>query len=206
MLGTLDHQVQWAVTCSSSPNASDCGLEAHCARLGLRTYLYPHRESFSLPMAPLFEGNSRFVISRKLGEGGMGVVYEAHDRDRDIPVALKTLLNLSPNALLLFKQEFRSLSGIAHPNLISLYELFAEGEVWFFTMELLKGRNLIETVRSGCSNCEFSGATTDAKEAVLGTTHSDTTVPWFAPGGDNRSLDAPVAREPLVRGTAPDAQ
>src|SRR5262249_14846117 len=157
-------------------------------------------------MAPLFEGNSRFVISRKLGEGGMGVVYEAYDRDRDIPVALKTLLNLSPNALLLFKHEFRTLAGILHPNLISLYELFAAGEVWFFTMELLKGRNLIERLRSGCSNCEFSGPTRDALEEPLGTTLSlDTTVPAFSPGGDSRSLDAPIVREPVVRGTAPDA-
>ena len=158
-------------------------------------------------MAPLFEGNSRFVISRKLGEGGMGVVYEAYDRDRDIPVALKTLLNLSPHALLLFKQEFRSLAGIAHPNLISLYELFAESEVWFFTMELLKGRSLIETVRSGCSNCEFLGSTTDSSEEASGTTlDSATTLPEFAPGGDSRSPGAAMVREPLVRGTAPDAR
>src|SRR5215813_10772174 len=157
-------------------------------------------------MAPIFEGNSRFVINRKLGEGGMGVVYEAHDRDRDIPVALKTLLNLSPNALLLFKQEFRSLAGIAHPNLISLYELFAESEGWFFTMELLKGRNLIETVRSGCSNCEFSGPTRDSSEEAFGTTqYSASTLPGFAPAGDSHSLGAAMVREPFVRGTAPEA-
>ena len=190
----------------SSCNARACGLAAHRTRLGKADLPSPSQRKFGLSLqAPIFERDSRFVISRKLGEGGMGVVYEAYDRDRDIPVALKTLLNLSPNALLLFKQEFRSLAGIVHPNLISLYELFAEGEVWFFTMELLKGRNLIETLRSGCSNCEFSGPTLDALEGTLGTTVSlATTVPAFSPGGGSRSLDAPKLREPVVRGTAPD--
>ncbi len=164
----------------------------------------------------IFEGTSRFAVSRKLGEGGMGVVYEAHDRDRDIPVALKTLLNLSPNGLLLFKQEFRSVAGIAHPNLISLYELFAEGEVWFFTMELLKGRNLIETLRSGCSNCEFSTPkepainatsdhTSDQTENPMSKTLSVTHASVSSYSAENRTLDGLVVREPMLRGTAPDA-
>jgi len=159
------------------------------------------------PRGAFFEGNSRFAISRKLGEGGMGVVYEAYDRDRAISVALKTMLNLSPQALLLFKQEFRSLAGIVHPNLISLYELFAEGEVWFFTMELLKGSNLIETLRSGCSDCKFSGPSgSDAQEEALDPTLSSAAVvPAFSPCGDSHSLDAPIVREPVVRGTAPEA-
>jgi len=55
------------------------------------------------PRGAFFEGTSRFAITRKLGEGGMGVVYEAHDRDRNIHVALKTLLNLSPDGLLQFR-------------------------------------------------------------------------------------------------------
>ena len=156
----------------------------------------------------LFEGTARFTVSRKLGEGGMGVVYEAHDRDRNIPVALKTLLNLSPNGLLQFKQEFRSLAGIVHPNLISLYELFAEAEVWFFTMELLKGKHLIEALRSECSNCEFSipkelpchptaNSLTVATRTAATLTESD-----FGKSYDGR--DGFVVREPMVRGTAPD--
>lgn len=160
------------------------------------------------PRGALFEGTSRFAVSRKLGEGGMGVVYEAHDRDRNIPVALKTLLNLSPHGLLLFKQEFRSVAGIVHPNLISLYELFAEGEVWFFTMELLKGRHLIESLRSGCSDCEVSTPKelpSDPTANSLSTaTRAATVVSKPSSGNDHDRTDGLVVREPMVRGTAPD--
>jgi serine/threonine protein kinase len=52
--------------------------------------------------------------------GGMGIVYEALDRDSGETVALKTLRNVDGNAILLLKQEFRTLAGLHHPNLIRL--------------------------------------------------------------------------------------
>ena len=47
-------------------------------------------------------GGDRFKIRRRLGAGSMGVVYEAHDRERDEIVALKTLLHAEANALYRF--------------------------------------------------------------------------------------------------------
>ena len=74
----------------------------------------------SVPSAELlnareFSGTERFQLIRQLGMGGMGVVYEALDRETGEKVALKTLRNVDGTAILLFKQEFRALAGIASP-------------------------------------------------------------------------------------------
>ncbi len=94
-----------------------------------------------------FAGTSRFEVVRCLGAGGMGVVYEAFDRERQAKVALKTLRSLSAEGLLRFKKEFRDFLDLAHPNLIALGELFSEGNDWFFTMELVEGVDFLEHVR-----------------------------------------------------------
>ncbi|MCI0487689.1 MAG: AAA family ATPase, partial [Blastocatellia bacterium] len=93
-----------------------------------------------------FLGNERFKIRRRLGAGGMGVVYEAYDANLNETVALKTLLRVDASAIYRFKKEFRSLAGVVHPNLVSLYELIAEGEYWFFTMEMIEGVTFLEYV------------------------------------------------------------
>ena len=96
-----------------------------------------------------FSGTERFQLIRQLGMGGMGVVFEALDKDSGEKVALKTLRNVDGNAILLLKQEFRALSGLHHPNLIRLGELFESRGDWFFTMELIKGVDLMTWMREG---------------------------------------------------------
>ena len=50
-------------------------------------------------------------------------------------------------AILRFKYEFRTLLGVAHPNLVTLYELISDGQNWFLTMELLDGVTFLQYVR-----------------------------------------------------------
>ena len=98
------------------------------------------------PSLDEFKGTQRFTIRRRLGAGAFGVVYEAHDVERDSVVALKLLRRKEPRALYRFKQEFRALADVSHPNLVSLYELLSDGDRWFFTMQLIHGVSFLDHV------------------------------------------------------------
>jgi hypothetical protein len=89
----------------------------------------------------------RFDLRRTLGEGGLGVVYEAYDRTRDTWIALKKLRRPNPETITRLKREFRALEDLQHPNLVTLHELFEEHGQWFFTMELVQGVDFYNYVR-----------------------------------------------------------
>ncbi len=106
--------------------------------------------------APSFQAGSAgpqlsgYELQGELGRGGMGVVYRALDRRHGRTVALKTMQGLDATTLVRFKEEFRRLAGLSHPNLVALHELVGEGLNWFFTMELVEGTSLLQYVR-GCN-------------------------------------------------------
>ena len=101
---------------------------------------------------PGFPGTDRFILSRRLGQGGMGVVFEAIDRERNEEVALKLLNRVDAHGLYRFKQEFRVAAECNHPNLVTLHELMKQGSHWFFTMELVDGRPFLQHVREGVTD------------------------------------------------------
>jgi eukaryotic-like serine/threonine-protein kinase len=99
-----------------------------------------------------FTGTNRFLLRRRLGSGGFGVVYHAYDQERQSEVALKLLHKSEATALYQFKQEFRALADITHPNLVTLFELLSEKDYWFFTMALVPGVSFLEYVRGFSAN------------------------------------------------------
>jgi hypothetical protein len=101
-----------------------------------------------------FRGTEHFQVQRKLGMGGMGVVYQAYDLERSTVVALKVLRRVDAKSLALFKKEFRAVAEVVHPNLVRLGELYCEDGQWFFTMELVAGQDILSYVRRDASGCD----------------------------------------------------
>jgi serine/threonine protein kinase/Tfp pilus assembly protein PilF len=91
-----------------------------------------------------FLGN-RYKILELLGEGGMGAVYKAADREVDRIVALKVIrpeMASNPEILARFKQELVLSSQVTHRNVIRIYDLGEAQGVKFITMEFIEGKDL----------------------------------------------------------------
>ncbi len=84
----------------------------------------------------------RFDVIRRLGLGGGGEVYEVLDKRVGRRVALKTVRCTTPEQVAAIKSEFRAIRELRHPNLVSIGELFQQGDRWSFTMELVEGKDL----------------------------------------------------------------
>lgn len=110
----------------------------------------PGRRSTAVQVAtPLFETGDvlagRYEILQLLGEGGMGAVYKAQDRELDRPVALKLIrpeLASSSAMLARFKQELLLSRQVTHKNVIRIYDLGDADGAKFITMEFVEGRDL----------------------------------------------------------------
>ena len=87
----------------------------------------------------------RYEILELLGEGGMGAVYKASDRELNRFVALKLIrsdLASDPAILARFKQELLTAHQVTHKNVIRIYDLAEADEVRFITMEFIEGSDL----------------------------------------------------------------
>ncbi len=97
------------------------------------------------PLAPGALLGERYEILQLLGEGGMGTVYKARDRELDRMVALKVIrreMAGNPAILQRFKQELILAREVTHKNVIRIFDLGVAEGVQFITMEFIEGRDL----------------------------------------------------------------
>ncbi len=86
----------------------------------------------------------RFVVTGELGEGAMGVVYSAHDRELDRQVALKVLRSAAATDedRMRMLREGQAMARVTHPNVITVFEVGVSGSIVFLAQELLDGGTL----------------------------------------------------------------
>ena len=93
-----------------------------------------------------------YRIVERVGEGGMGVVYRAHDTHLDRDVALKVLLAGTvgdSDARQRFRREARALSRLNHPNIATVHDFDAQDGIDFLVMEYLPGGSLRDRLARG---------------------------------------------------------
>ncbi len=105
--------------------------------------------TLELPASSVLAG--RFRVSRRIGAGGMGAVFEALDVSIERPVALKVLregASADPQQLARFEREARAAARLSHPNVVGVSELVRDPSVGpILVMELLPGRSLATRIQ-----------------------------------------------------------
>jgi serine/threonine protein kinase len=115
---------------------------------------------------------TRYRIGRKLGEGGMGVVYAAHDERLDRSVAIKRMRQgADEQERQRLWREARVAASVSHPNICQLYEIEEDGADLFLTMELLEGEPLGGRLERGPLSPAEAGQITLAVLSALGALH-----------------------------------
>lgn len=93
-----------------------------------------------------------YRIVEKIGEGGMGEVYRAHDERLDRDVAIKVLpeeMSNTQDRVRRFEREARAVAKLDHPNILTIHDFGTDHSVTYAVMELLEGESLRELISAG---------------------------------------------------------
>ncbi len=101
-------------------------------------------EDSRISLEPLPNNLGCFLLVDLISRGGMGFVYSAIDLRCAAPVAVKVMRRDDSWSIYRFIEEFNWLSQFNHPNLVRLYDTFADGDVRYFSMDLVEGRSIDE--------------------------------------------------------------
>lgn len=148
---------------------------------------------------------AHYTVSAKIGAGGMGEVYRAHDTKLDREVALKLLppaYTADPQRLGRFQREARVLASLNHPNIAAIYGLEQAGENQALVLELVEGQDLSELLRDHTlprdEALEIAVQIADALEYAheKGVVHRDLKPAnvKLTPGGQAKVLDFGLAK------------
>lgn len=91
----------------------------------------------------------RYELIEKIGDGGMAVVYKAKDRLLNRYVAVKILrpeFTRDSQFIESFRKESQAAAGLQHPNIVNVYDVGKEGNIYFIVMELIDGRPLSDII------------------------------------------------------------
>ena len=92
----------------------------------------------------------RYELIEKIGDGGMAVVYKAKDRLLNRFVAIKILkpeFIKDPKFIDSFRRESQAAAGLSHPNIVSVFDVGKEGNIYYIVMEVLEGDTLSDIIR-----------------------------------------------------------
>lgn len=95
---------------------------------------------------------SRYRIGKRLGEGGMGAVYEATDLRLNYTVAIKQIVTTDEAVWKQFEREAQLLARLSHPALPRVSDYFTEGNRAFFVMQYVQGADLAELITTGAGS------------------------------------------------------
>ena len=94
----------------------------------------------------------QYQFTEKLGAGGMGEIYKAHDTRLNRIVAIKVLpasRSGDPERRQRFLQEAQAASGLNHPSIITIHDVLSEGDTEFMVMEYVAGKTLNDVIPKG---------------------------------------------------------